>query len=238
MQDLKAKWEKKLETELNPKVLEDAKKKIEGLKGKSGSGIAGAADTLQEVQALKKEIEGNINNIAGLKEELQRDVARAKQRVAELKDLPKKDFERLKNKYSLDVKGGSNILGSILGDEIKAKIDLFWHYYAKVSPFLNRGAKEKGKDTEPEEEEIKYERGKGVFVKYPQKNPFPDFLVRHAKLSMDLFNTQVAGDMQDLSDNQRAYGKPAVIKFDSGQNDTFDKFDLQLKLDRTQSVSQ
>ncbi len=238
IEDLRAKWEKKLETDLNPEVLEETKKKIEALQGKTGSGIAGAADALQEVQSIKQEIQGNIDKIANLKKELQQDVEWAKKRVAEVKALPKKDFERLKNKYSLDVKGGSNILGTIFGDEIKQKIDLFWHYYGKLSPFLNRGAQEEGGETEEEEkEEIQYERGEGVFVKFPEKNPFPDFLVRHAKLSMDLFGTQVAGDMKDLSDNQRAYGKPAVIDFNSGRNEKFDKFDLQLKLDRTKPVS-
>ncbi len=238
IEDLKAKWEKKLETELNPKVLEETRKKIEGLQGKAGSGVGGVAESIQEVQSIKQEIQGNIENIASLKEELQKDVERAKQRAAELKDLPKKDFERLKNKYSLDIKGGSNILGTIFGDEIKQKIDLFWHYYGKISPFLNKGADTEGAaDEEKEQEEIKYERGEGVFVKFPEKNPFPDFLVRHAKLSMDLFGTQVAGDMKDLSDNQRAYGKPAVIDFNSGQNDVFGKFDLQVKLDRTKPVS-
>jgi uncharacterized protein (TIGR03545 family) len=233
IQDLKTKWETKLENELSPKVFEETKQKIEGLQKKTqGKDIAGIATAVQDLKDVQETIQGNLNNIKNLKAEMQADTERVKKLVAELKNLPQKDFERLKNKYSLDVKGGANILGSLLGGEVKEKIDLFWKYYEMVSPYLNKGAEAK-----PKEDEEQYVRGKGVFVKFKEAVPFPDFLIRHASLSLDFMDTKIAGDLQDFSDNQRVYGKPALIKFSSDRDDKFDNFDLNVKLDRTKAIA-
>ena len=231
LQELKKKWENKLETDLNPKALEETRKKIEALQKnvKGPEGLQGAATAIQEVKNIQETIQGNLDQIRNLKDELKADTARAKALVAELKDMPQKDFDRLKKKYSLDVKGGGNILGAILGDEVKEKIDMFWKYYEMVSPYLNKGGETKAK-----EEEEKYVRGKGVFVKFMEKEPYPDFLVKHGKLSLFLFNRQIGGELKDLSDNQRVYGKPALINFAADRDDRFDNFALQIKLDRTQ----
>ncbi len=230
---LKDKWENKLETELSPKALEDVQKKIEALKSKTkGSDIAGIATAVQDLKAVQETIQGNLEKVKNLKKEMQADTKRAQQLIAELKDMPQKDFERLKKKYSLDLKGGSNILASILGPKVKEKIDMFWKYYAMVSPYLNKGS-----DTKPAEEEKEYVRGKGVFIKFREQVPFPDFLIRHAKLSLDLLDTKIAGELNDFSDNQRVYGKPAVMNFSSDQDEKFDSFQLTAKLDRTQPIS-
>jgi uncharacterized protein (TIGR03545 family) len=231
---LKVKWEKRLETELSTKALEDVQKKIEVLtsKTKGTADIAGIATAVQDLKAVQETIEGNLDKVKNFKKEMQADTKRAQQLIAELKDMPQKDFERLKKKYSLDLKGGSNILASLLGPEIKEKIDMFWKYYEMVSPYLNKGS-----DGKPPEEETEYVRGKGVFVKFREQTPFPDFLIRHAKLSLDLLDTKIAGDLNDFSDNQRAYGKPAVMNFSSDQDEKFDSFLLTAKLDRTQSIA-
>ncbi len=234
LEAMKTKWENKLENELSTKALDDTKKKIEALqsKTKGSADIAGIATAVQDLKDIQATIQGNLDNVNNFKKEMQADTERAKQLLTELKDMPQKDFERLKKKYSLDLKGGSNILASVLGPEIKKKIDMFWKYYEMVSPYLNKGS-----DGKPPEEETEYVRGKGVFVTFKEQAPFPDFLIRHAKLSLDLLDTKIAGELNDFSDNQRVYGKPAVMNFSSDQDEKFDSFQLTAKLDRTQSIA-
>ena len=234
IQELKEKWQRKLDTELNLQALEETRKKIEALQKQTQSpgDIAGVAGAVQDLKNIQETIQGNLDRIKILKKEIQEDAAHVKKQVAELKNLPQKDFDRLRKKYSLDVKGGSNLLGSLLGDEIKEKIDLFWKYYEMLSPFLNKGAEALLKEGEE-----KYVRGKGVFVNFSRAISFPDFLIRHASLSMDLMDTHIAGELKDFSDNQRVYGKPAMIHFRSDKDDKFDHFGLNIKLDRTQTVA-
>ena len=153
----------------------------------------------------------------------------AKQQVAELKNLPQKDFERLKNKYSMNPEGGKNILGSMLEGPLKEKLDKAWKAYKMISPYLNRGKS-------PEEQE--YVRGKGIDISFAKASPYPDFLLRHGNLSLILFDTEVKGEVKDLSDNQKVYGKPAQMNFHSSKNEVFDSFALDAVMDKTGPQSQ
>ena len=128
-----------------------------------------------------------------MRTDFQKDSAQVKKLVANLKTLPQSDYERLRAKYSLDIKGGINILGMLLGDQIKYKIQKTLEYYKKISPYLNRGGAEEAK-----EEEIKYVRGKGLDIKFNEPEPFPDFLIRHAKLSMNFPNMRIDGETSGL----------------------------------------
>jgi len=165
-----------------------------------------------------------------MKSEFEKDLQPAKQLVADLKNLPQKDFERLKNKYSLNPEGGKNILGSMLEGPLKEKLDKTWKAYKMISPYLNRG-------NSPQAEE-EYVRGKGVDILFAKASPYPDFLLKHGNLSLVLFDTEVKGEVQDLSDNQNVYGKPAKMNFHSGKNEVFDSFTLDVMMDKTGPQSQ
>ncbi len=233
LRDMKAKWEGKIENEFSLQAIEEIKQRILELKEKAKEP---ALDNIQglasEFQAVRAEIQGKLDSIPKLKEELKKDISQAKKMVADLKSLPQKDFERLKKKYSLSAEGGGNLVGTLLKGPVKEKLDKFWEYYRMVSPYLSGGDK---KEATAEET---YVRGKGVLIPFGQNVSTPNFLVRHASLSMNLFDTNVAGNLQDLSDNQGVYGKPAVLNFFSKEDDRFDRFSLQMKLDRTKAEAQ
>jgi len=227
IENLKAKWQKRFDTDLNPNSLEETKKKLAKLQEKvKGGDLASIPETIQEFKGLQKEIQDRINRITSIKSELDKDIQAAKKQLAELKGLPKKDFERLKKKYSLSMDGGNNALGTLIEGPLKAKLDKAWKAYKMLSPYLNK-PKITAKD------DYQYVRGKGADVQFPKAAPYPDFLLRHANLSMNLLETEVQGELKDLTDNPKLYGKPAVLNFQSGKNVKFDSFNLNVELDKT-----
>jgi uncharacterized protein (TIGR03545 family) len=229
IENLEAKWKNKFATDLNPNALKETQKKLEKLQEKVKSGgLASIPETIQEFKNLQKEIQDRINRITSLKSEFKKDVQAAKKQLAELKGLPKKDFDRLKKKYSLNADGGSNALGTLIEGPLKAKLDKAWKAYKMLSPYLN-------KSKTPAKEDYSYVRGKGADVRFAQSHP--DFLLRHANLSLNLLDTEVKGELKDLTDNPKVYGKPAVLDFQSGKNDKFDSFSLNAKIDKTGSQS-
>jgi len=230
IEDLKAKWEKKIATDLNPNALNETKQKLADLQNKvKGGGLADIANALKDFKTLQKDIQSQINRITSMKSEFEKDLQMAKQQVADLKNLPQKDFERLKNKYSLNPEGGKNILGSLLEGPLKEKLDKAWKAYKMISPYLNR-------PSSPAEQE--YVRGKGIDILFAKASPYPNFLLKHGNLSLILFDTEVKGEVRDLSDNQKFYGKPAKMNFQSGKNEVFDSFTLNVILDKTGPKSQ
>lgn len=222
---LNAKWRDRLQNDLNPQALENMKQKIADLKSGGPSDLGKAAGLAQDLLTAQKEIQGQIEKITGLKTELQNDLNEIRRKVAELKNLPQKDFERIKNKYSLDLQGGGNILGALLGTEFKTKLDKALRYYQMLQPYLSK--------TQSAPKEPVYIRGQGISVQFPESPPFPDFLIRDADLSLELQGIAVAGNLHNLSDNQKAYGKPAELDFKSGKSDKFDALSLHAVMDRT-----
>ena len=152
-----------------------------------GGGLADIANALKDCQTLRKDIQSQIDRITSMKSEFEKDLQPAKQLVADLKNLPQKDFERLKNKYSLNQEGGKNILGSMLEGPLKEKLDKTWKAYKMISPYLNRG-------NSPQAEE-EYVRGKGVDILFAKASPYPDYLLKHGNLSLVLFDTEVKGEV-------------------------------------------
>jgi len=230
IEDLKAKWKNKIETDLNPNALKETKQKLADLQNKvKGGGLADIANALKDFNTLQKDIQSQISRITSMKSEFEKDLQMAKQQVADLKNLPQKDFERLKNKYSLNPEGGKNILGSLLEGPLKEKLDKARKAYKMISPYLNR-------PSSPAEQE--YVRGKGIDILFAKASPYPNFLLKHGNLSLILFDTEVKGEVRDLSDNQKFYGKPAKMNFQSGKNEVFDSFTLNVILDKTGPKSQ
>lgn len=229
IENLEPKWKNKFATDLNPNALKETQEKLKKLQEKIKSGgLASIPETIQEFKNLQKEIQDRISRIASLKSEFENDVQAAKKQLAELKDLPKKDFDRLKKKYSLSADGGSNALGTLIEGPLKAKLDKAWKVYKMLSPYLN-------KPKTPAKEDYQYVRGKGADIRFAQTHP--DFLLRHANLSLSLLDTEVKGELKDLTDNPKIYGKPAVMDFQSERNDKFDSFSLNVEIDKTGSQS-
>ena len=232
LQDIQTRWEEKIKKELDPQVLKDMQDKIAGLQEKAKNlSLQEAQSLVQDFQDTKKEIEATLAKIPNLKKDLQNELSAAKTMAAELKDLPRQDFDYLKNKYSLDLEGGGNLVGNLIGGQVKVYLDKAWYYYRLLSPYLNKG----GSSGTPEETE--YVRGKGVFVKFAQAVPYPDFLIKHGKLSMNILDTPIQGELNNLSDNQKALGQPATLNFESGKTDRFEHFSLQAAVERTQAVA-
>jgi len=230
LEALKSKWQTQIDQQLSKESLTQIQQRIKDLQAKSKNlkDPSAIQSITAEIQALQKDIQTRIDTIKNFKKDLEADIRQAKKLASEIKGLPKKDFDRLRKKYSLDLKGGTGLVSKMVSGLLKTKIDKAWGYYKKISPYLKSDSK-----SEPKPE--KMERGKGQFIKFTSPNPFPDFLIRQAKLSMNVWDQDVAGDFQGLTNDPKVYGKPFTLNFTGNQNEAFKKFKLKLVLDRTRT---
>jgi len=237
IKNLQKEWEAKLDKALGKAGIEQIKRRIDSIKNKakniSGLKSLGTIQSLAaEIKSIRTDIKSQLNQIKSLKDDLKNEIARTKKLVADLKNLPKKDWDRLKKKYSLSSQdGGVNLVSSLVTGPLKKKLDRAWSLYKQVSPYLNNGS-----DDKPDQEEVA--RNKEQTTQLPQSAPTPNFLLRHALLGISILNQEVSGDLWDFSDNQKLHGKPAVLKLDASKNENFDRFILDLTLDRTGSAAQ
>jgi uncharacterized protein (TIGR03545 family) len=225
---LKTKWQTQVDQQLSKESLAQFQQRIKDLQAKSKNLKDSKAiqSITADIQALRNDIQTRIDTIKNFKKDLEGDIRQARKLASKIKGLPKKDFDRLRKKYSLDLKGGTGLVSKMVSGPLKAKIDKAWGYYKKISPYLKSDSK-----SEPKPE--KMERGKGQFIKFTSPNPFPDFLIRKAKLSLNVWDQDVEGGFQGLTNDPKVYGKPFHLNFTATQNEAFKQFKLELILDRT-----
>lgn len=227
---LKTKWQTQVNQQLSKESLAQIQQRIKNLQAKSKNlkDLSAIQSVTAETQALRKDIQSRIDTGKNFKKDLETDIRQAKMLASKIKGLPKKDFDRLRKKYSLDLKGGTGLVSKMISGPLKNKIDKAWGYYKQISPYLKSDS-----DSKSEPKPKKIERGKGQFIKFNSPNPFPDFLIRQAKLSMNVWDQDVGGDFQGLTNDPKIYGKPFNLNLTGSQNEAFKQFKLKLVLDRT-----
>lgn len=213
---LRAKWQDTLDNQLGQAGIDEFNEKLKALqeKAKSISGPEDIEALTDEIQTLRDEMQAQVDQIKNMKAELKADVQDIKNKASDLKDLPQRDFERLKKKYSLDLKSGTGLVSALISGPVTEKINRARQYYDQFQPYFKSDSSESESDSKKEQTS-------------------PDFVIRHGTLGMTLFGQPVAGEIKEFSDNQKLHALPLSMNFNAGKNIMFDKFDMNINIDRT-----
>jgi uncharacterized protein (TIGR03545 family) len=231
LEKIKEKWENFINKELpqekeNIKSIKNQIKKLEE-ESKQLKTPDDYINFAKKVNSLKEEINQKISKLKEIKEQFNEDLKTIQTAYKDIKNASNEDLNYLKNKYSLNLEGGLNLAGLIFGDDIKNYIDKFIHYYKILSPYLKTGEE---KQTEIENKKF---RLSGNYIQYKEFNPLPDVVIKNAKLSLNIFDTQINGNLLDYSDNQKIYKNPVKINFFAKKEGIFDTFNFYSVFDRT-----
>jgi uncharacterized protein (TIGR03545 family) len=204
----KTKWERELGRLADEKTLQDYRNRINQLKntGSSLSAILGAAG---EVRKLQADIQKDLDLLKSAQKTFTTDLKKYQQQVRQLADAPKKDLERLMNEYSLSPKGLANLSQLIFGEKLCAWMQTGAAWYAKVRPHLDRipvNAEESFQEQTPL-------RGKGQNIRFAERPPMPDFLIRSLKIDAALAVGKLTGKAENLTLEQDVLGRPATFAF-------------------------
>jgi len=160
----------------------------------------------KQIKGYKKKLEVQKKALQNLKKEYMADQKRVKALLAAIKRAPKEDYNKLRSTYSLDSSGGINLFGLLFSQKIAGYLHQARGYYAQVEPYLQS-------DEDAKEELVP--RGKGRWVRFPQYVPSPDLWIARTALSGAKSGYTFEGVINDISDNQKALGRPLTFIIDS-----------------------
>lgn len=204
----KAHWEKELTRLADEKTLADYEARINKLKGAGGSlgSLLGAAGDVQQLQA---DIRKDLDLLKKAETAFTRDLNTYRRQVDQLARAPRKDAERLAEKYSLTAAGLGNLSQLIFGERLCGWIGTVTEWYGKIRPYLDRIPK--GKSDEPVRQEPL--RGKGLNIRFTETPPMPDFLIRKMRVSADLTAGKFSGKAENITLDQHILSSPATFAF-------------------------
>jgi uncharacterized protein (TIGR03545 family) len=173
---------------LNGNALHDAQEIAEGIK---------------RLQAVRDDIDKDVERIKTARDGWDTDWAIWKQHSKDLLAAPGLDLDHLKGKYSLDAKGFANASRAMFGGQIAQWTDTGLYWYDKAKPLLSARA----------EQEAHPQRGKGIDVHFIERDQLPGFLIRSAKLSVEVPAGILSGEIRNITNDQVALGHPLTFNF-------------------------
>lgn len=176
----------------------------------------------QDLKKLKAEIRSIKTQIEESKDKLLACRSNFNKELKALRNAPKEDVKRLKDKYQFSDQGASNFARLLFGDSAEKWLDEALVWYEKLAPVLL--------ESETEEEAI--ERSVGQNIHYPGVNPLPDFLIRKSKVSLILPYGEFVAELNDITHQQDILGRPITLHMTGKELTDFDSFILEGQFDR------
>jgi uncharacterized protein (TIGR03545 family) len=187
--------------------LDDYKRRADEIKKSSKGGIDTLLGNVGEAVQLRKDVMADLDKVKGARHDLAKDIQALKRRVDEVAAAPQADLKRLKEKYALSAGGMANVAAALFGGEIGrwAKTSAVW--YERLQPMMASASTSSGP------EQVKPLRRKGIDVKFRERQPVPDFLVRTARVSAEIPAGVLVGQVRQITTDQDVLGSPTTFEF-------------------------
>lgn len=225
-------WKGRLETLPGKADFEKYQERVKGLKDSTKGGLGGILSGVEEVKTIQKDIEQDLENLKTARKEFDDKLAFLKKRLAQVKVAPQRDVQRLKEKYSLSPEGLANLGQTLLGKQIGQKLKDAAGWYAMVEPYLARGDSESGSRKDRDAAPI---RGEGIDIRFAERQPLPDFLIRLANVSLLLDMGKISGKVENITPDQPVLGVPLTYVFAGEQLRDLNGVRIQGELDHRQT---
>jgi len=208
----KTRWRKNLAELPDRAKLKDYQQRLENLKGTGKGGIGSLAGNAGEAAKLQTDLKRDLARLQDAKTDFARVKSDLRKRYEEASKAPSADIRRLMEKYSLSGSGLANLSASLLGGAVGGWIETALAWHAKLDPLLSRTSEGKAGT-----EIVKPLRGKGVDVRFPERMPLPDFLVKRTNASVEFSAGTIRGQIRNITPDQPVLGAPLTFTF-AGEN--------------------
>ena len=162
------------------------------------------ADASKRLQAVRDDVDKDVEQIKTARQGWDADWVIATQHSRDLLAAPGADLDGLKGKYSLDAKGFANASRAIFGGQVARWTDTGLYWYDKAKPLLS---------SDRVEQELNPPRGKGIDVHFIERDQLPGFLIRSAKVSVEVPAGILRGEVRNITNDQVTLGHPLTFNF-------------------------
>ena len=155
----------------------------------------------QDLDKLKDDIRADRDAIVKLRDQLKNAKGELNQQYDALKKAPNEDWNRLKSRYGLNATGAGNITSLLFGDNAQIWLNRILAWTEQAQRLLPSGGEEAPQPVQPQ-------RGTGHFVNFATTNPLPNFLIRKAKLGLELTAGNIDLEIKDATHQPDILGRP------------------------------
>jgi len=201
---LSSQWKQRIEGLPDEETFARYQEKIEDLaKGDPLTAVS-------RIEELRKDVKRDVRAIEKAGKDLEGELAGLNEKLAAAKKAPLADLERIRERYALSPQGAANLTASLLGDPIGQIVEQAIGWSERLQEMV---AGEEGAQT-------------------AEEGATPDFLVRVARVSVELARGQILGTVNDITANQPLFGQPTTLAFAADAVPGLEELRLDGVLDR------
>lgn len=149
--------------------------------------------------------------------------------VQALRAAPAADLNNLREKYRFDATGAANVSALLFGPQAGEWATQALYWYEKIKPYL--ASERRDDNAEPVAAAAPVRNRDGRFIHFPSSDPWPEFLLREARIQAQLDAGTMLIQAQDITHQQPVLGRPAVVVANSANMAAIDDLTLELTLD-------
>jgi uncharacterized protein (TIGR03545 family) len=205
-------WQKRINELPNKSTISAYRSRLDKLRVSTRSSLRDLAGAASEAKKLTDDISRDLDRTKKARQALNTDLASAKNLVSKAEQGPMDDVRRIRDKYSLSPSGLQNISQALLGHTITSWFDTGLVWYDRAAPLLSAATTKKG-----DIKVVKPVRGKGLDVKFPERNPLPDFLIRTVKASLQPEAGSFSGTIRNITTDQDVINRPLTFQFNGSE---------------------
>lgn len=201
-------WKQQMAELPDKAKFDDYKQRLDKVKSAGKGGLGGIVSGASDVAAIQKDLSQDLDKITTAKKTFEGNLAQLRKRLDEATKAPEEDLRRIRDKYALSPQGLANMSRALIEGPLGDRIQKALGWYAKLQPYLQSNGEHKGTA-----EVVKPLRGKGMDVRFKERAPLPDFLIRTAKIGLDLSAGLVSGTIRNITSEQHVVGTPTTFTF-------------------------
>jgi uncharacterized protein (TIGR03545 family) len=206
----KDKWQQQIASLPDKAKLNEYKQRIEQLKSAGKGGLGGVLGGVQEVTKIQQELRQDLDRITRVKTGLEQTLTSLKKRADDVARMPQEDVKRLMEKYSVSGQGLANVTRALFRGPLADYVQTAVQWHQRLEPFLSRPTEQKAG---AQVEVVKPLRGKGVDVRFAERAPLPEWLIRTSHVSLEIPAGTIAGEVKNITAEQHVLGVPLTFAF-------------------------
>ncbi len=208
----KEQWQQRIAGLPDKATFNAYKARLEKLKSAGKGGLGGILGGVEEVTKIQGELKQDLARITSVKDDLQASVASLKKRAQDIAAVPQADVKRLMDKYAVSGQGLANVTRLLFKGPLADYVQTALAWHQRLQPYLSSGSEAPAGEPAPVEV-VKPLRAKGVDVHFPERAPLPEWLIRKARVSVEIPAGTVSGDVKNITAEQHVLGAPTTFAF-------------------------
>lgn len=221
IKDTRNNWNTITNDLVNKNSLDNYDKRYQNIQNNFNGNSQQKLDAAKSAKQLIKDLKQESDKIKNAQNTLTTDLSRLKNDFNTLKESPKTDIKRIKDKYSINGLDTKNIAQLFFGEQIAHWMQTARSIYARLQPYIDN--KDSNEPPEPD-------RSAGQFIKFKETNPKPDFYASRIAIDGVTPRGKFKGSISGLTSDQTISQEPILVKVSGIDLKLRDKEELSAEL--------